>query len=192
MNLKDLNKFDSDRLDGKHASNSANNVPVLDSNAKIPLDQIPTGTTKTTVALGKHIHDDMYYTEREIDDMMLINNDGINKNINDSISDSKAEVLDSVSKTYVASKDYNTFKGNTESKFNTVSSKLTLLEEADTAINTNISNNYLLDVRVWLIDNFKNRILDLKFSSTFISMFGDIALESGNTEEIIHSFELTY
>lgn len=142
MNLKDLNKFDSDRLDGKHASNSANNVPVLDSNAKIPLDQIPTGTTKTTVALGKHIHDDMYYTEREIDDMMLINNDGINKNINDSISDSKAEVLDSVSKTYVTSKDYNTFKGNTESKFNTVSSKLTLLEEADTAINTNLSNNY--------------------------------------------------
>ena len=61
-----------------------------------------------------------------------------------------------------------------------------------TAQFTNISNNYLLDVRVWLIDNFKNRILDLKFESTFISMFGDIALESGNTEEIIHSFELTY
>ena len=69
MNLKDLNKFDSDRLDGKHASNSANNVPVLDSNAKIPLDQIPTGTTKTTVALGKHIHDDMYYTESEIESL---------------------------------------------------------------------------------------------------------------------------
>ena len=164
MNLKDLNKFDSDRLDGKHASNSANNVPVLDSNAKIPLDQIPTGTTKTTVALGKHIHDDMYYTEREIDDMMLINNDGINKNINDSISDSKAEVLDSVSKTYVTSKDYNTFKGNTESKFNTVSSKLTLLEEADTAINTNLSNNYYKKTDV---DNAVNDVrFDFKHQGT--------------------------
>ena len=61
-----------------------------------------------------------------------------------------------------------------------------------TAQFTNINNNYLLDVRVWLIDNFKNRILDLKFEGCFISMFGDIALESGNVEEIIHGFELCY
>ena len=56
MFLKDLNKFNSDYLDGKHASNSANNVPVLDSGAKVPLAQLPTGTTKDTISLGNHTH----------------------------------------------------------------------------------------------------------------------------------------
>ena len=56
MFLKDLNKFNSDYLDGKHASNSANNVPVLDSGAKVPLAQLPTGTTKNTLSLGNHTH----------------------------------------------------------------------------------------------------------------------------------------
>lgn len=56
MFLKDLNKFNSDFLDGKHASNSAGSVPILDSNAKLPLTQIPTGSTKDTVSLGNHTH----------------------------------------------------------------------------------------------------------------------------------------
>lgn len=56
MFLKDLNNFNSDLLDGKHASNTANNVPVLDSSAKLPIAQIPTGTTSSTVSLGNHTH----------------------------------------------------------------------------------------------------------------------------------------
>ena len=56
MFLKDLNKFNSDFLDGKHASNSGGSVPILDSNAKLPLAQIPTGSTKNTVSLGNHTH----------------------------------------------------------------------------------------------------------------------------------------
>ena len=56
MFLKDLNKFNSDFLDGKHAGNSAGSVPILDSNAKLPLTQIPTGSTKDTVSLGNHTH----------------------------------------------------------------------------------------------------------------------------------------
>lgn len=56
MFLKDLNNFNSDLLDGKHASNTANNVPVLDSSAKLPINQIPTGTTSSTVSLGNHTH----------------------------------------------------------------------------------------------------------------------------------------
>ena len=56
MFLKDLNKFNSDFLDGKHASNSGGSVPILDSNAKLPLAQIPTGSTKDTVSLGNHTH----------------------------------------------------------------------------------------------------------------------------------------
>ena len=56
MFLKDLNKFNSDFLDGRHAGNSANSVPVLNASAKLPLAQIPTGTTKDTVSLGNHTH----------------------------------------------------------------------------------------------------------------------------------------
>ena len=56
MFLKDLNKFNSDFLDGRHAGNSAGSVPILDSNAKLPLAQIPTGSTKDTVSLGNHTH----------------------------------------------------------------------------------------------------------------------------------------
>lgn len=56
MFLKDLNKFNSDFLDGRHAGNSGGSVPILDSNAKLPLAQIPTGSTKNTVSLGNHTH----------------------------------------------------------------------------------------------------------------------------------------
>ena len=56
MFLKDLNKFNSDFLDGRHAGNSGGSVPILDSNAKLPLAQIPTGSTKDTVSLGNHTH----------------------------------------------------------------------------------------------------------------------------------------
>ena len=60
MFLKDLSKINADMVDGKHASNTANNVPVLDSNAKLPIAQVPTGTTSSTVALGNHNHDSVY------------------------------------------------------------------------------------------------------------------------------------
>ena len=82
MNLKDHNRFNSDFLDGKHASNSANNVPVLDENAKIPLDQLPTGITKDTVSLGNHKHDDIYYTEEEMDEILTTSETNINTNMN--------------------------------------------------------------------------------------------------------------
>ena len=56
MFLKDLNKFNSDFVDGKHAGTSADNVLVLDASGKVPLAQVPTGTTKNTVSLGNHTH----------------------------------------------------------------------------------------------------------------------------------------
>ena len=101
MNLKDLNKFNSDFLDGKHALNSANNVPVLDKNAKLPFDQIPTGVTKTTVAVGEHIHDDLYHTKEEMNDIILANNDVV-----------KANVLKDVNKDYIAKSEFNNYKAD--------------------------------------------------------------------------------
>ena len=99
MFLKDLNKFNSDYLDGKHASNSANNVPVLDKNAKLPFDQIPTGVTKTTVAVGEHIHNDLYHTKEEMNDIILANNDVV-----------KSNVLNDVSKDYTTKTEFNDLK----------------------------------------------------------------------------------
>ena len=130
MNLKDHNRFNSDFLDGKHASNSANNVPVLDENAKIPLDQLPTGITKDTVSLGNHKHDDIYYTEEEIDEILTTSETNINTNMNSAISDSKTEVLGNVSNNYVTAKDYNDFKSNISSQ----------ISQTETNMDTKISN----------------------------------------------------
>ena len=56
MKLKDTAIINSDMLDGKHASNTANNVLVLDGNAKIPFANIPVGTSSSTLAVGNHTH----------------------------------------------------------------------------------------------------------------------------------------
>lgn len=51
------NGGNADTLNGLSASNAANNIPVLDNNAKLSIAQIPTGTTSTTVSLGDHTHE---------------------------------------------------------------------------------------------------------------------------------------
>ena len=130
MNLKDHNRFNSDFLDGKHASNSANNVPVLNENAKLPFDQIPTGTVAKTVSEGNHKHDDIYYTEEEIDEILTTSETNINTNMNSAISDSKTEVLGNVSNNYVTTKDYNDFKSNVSSQ----------ISQTETNMDTKISN----------------------------------------------------
>ena len=62
----------------------------------------------------------------------------------------------------------------------------------DKTSSENIGKNYMLDVRVWLIDNFKLRLIDLVFHNSWIHMFNDLALESGNTDEVIHGFSMYY
>ena len=139
MNLKDHNKFNSDFLDGKHASNSANNVPVLDENAKIPLDQLPTGITKDTVSLGNHKHDDVYYTETEMDEMIAILEENTNTNINSAISDAKNEVLTEVDDGYVSKTVYNDFESNTtlqlDEMVNSTDSRFTEVNENINSLN---------------------------------------------------------
>lgn len=48
--------LDADLLGGKRVSNSANNIPVLNASSQLPIAQIPTGTSSSTVALGSHGH----------------------------------------------------------------------------------------------------------------------------------------
>lgn len=56
----------------------------------------------------------------------------------------------------------------------------------------NLSGRETLDVRVWLIDSFKNRLLDLCFYDAWIHTFQDLQLESMNTDEVHHSFTMYY
>jgi hypothetical protein len=55
-----------------------------------------------------------------------------------------------------------------------------------------VMNKDTLDVRVWLIDSFKNRILDLCFYDSWIRLFQDVQLESSATDPVTHGFVVCY
>lgn len=62
----------------------------------------------------------------------------------------------------------------------------------DSGDGSEVSTKDTLDVRVWLIDQFKNRILDLCFHDAWIKIFQDLALESSNTDPVCHSVTFCY
>ena len=49
-----------------------------------------------------------------------------------------------------------------------------------------------IDVRVWLINHYKKRVLDFLFHDCWIHMFADLALDYSSTEEVHHSFSFYY
>lgn len=57
MFLKDKASINVDLFDSYHASNTANSVPIIGSDGKLPIIIVPTGTSSTQVALGNHGHD---------------------------------------------------------------------------------------------------------------------------------------
>ena len=57
--------------------------------------------------------------------------------------------------------------------------------------NAAIPNNFL-NCRIWLIDNYKNRIIDFMFHDCWIKNFSDLALDYANASEVQHSFTLAY
>lgn len=50
----------------------------------------------------------------------------------------------------------------------------------------------LLDCRVWLLDNYKRRILDLVFHKCSIEHFSDLSLDFSQVTEVTHSFTMNY
>lgn len=54
-----------------------------------------------------------------------------------------------------------------------------------------ITNNFL-NCRIWLIDNYKNRIIDFVFHDCWIKNFADLAFDYANANEVQHSFTLAY
>ena len=63
---------------------------------------------------------------------------------------------------------------------------------ADTSDVETIAMKDLLDCRIWLIDSFKNRIVDFVFENCWIKSFQDLSLEASNPEEVHHTITLAY
>ena len=57
--------------------------------------------------------------------------------------------------------------------------------------NTAITSNKF-DCRIWLIDNYKNHIIDFIFHDCWIKYFSDLALDYANASEVHHSFTVAY
>ena len=47
-------------------------------------------------------------------------------------------------------------------------------------------------LRIYLLDNFKNKVIQFYFENCWIKFFNDIALEANNSSEIHHSFTIVY
>ena len=74
---------DADTVDGKHAANSANNVPVLDASALLPLAQIPSTLT------GKSADQVDGYHAGNSSGQVAVNNGTVNTNLNADMVDGK-------------------------------------------------------------------------------------------------------
>ena len=57
MFLKDKASVDVDRIDGYHAANQANSIPIIGSDGKLPIAIVPVGTSSNHVSAGNHNHD---------------------------------------------------------------------------------------------------------------------------------------
>ena len=63
---------------------------------------------------------------------------------------------------------------------------------ADTSNVETIAMKDFVDCRIWLIDSFKNRIIDFVFQNCWIKSFQELSLESASAEEVHHSVVLAY
>lgn len=50
----------------------------------------------------------------------------------------------------------------------------------------------ILDIRIWLINNYKKRVLDFVYHDCWICQFADLAMDVAGTNEIKHSFTCKY
>lgn len=50
----------------------------------------------------------------------------------------------------------------------------------------------LIDVRIWLLDSFKNRIIDFVFENAWIKTFQNLSLAADNPDEVHHTITLAY
>lgn len=58
-------------------------------------------------------------------------------------------------------------------------------------VTTGVYQDYI-NCRVWLLDNYKRRIIDFVFYDSWIKNFADLQLDVSNADEIHHSVTLAY
>lgn len=51
--------------------------------------------------------------------------------------------------------------------------------------------NYI-PLRIYLLDNYKKKVIQFFYANVFIKIFNDLALEASNPEEVTHSFTCCY
>lgn len=55
-----------------------------------------------------------------------------------------------------------------------------------------ISASRFPTMRIYLLNNYKKKILEFQFSNVWIRLFNDISLDVANQDQIEHSFTITY
>lgn len=55
-----------------------------------------------------------------------------------------------------------------------------------------ISPSDYIPLRIYLLDNYKRKVIQFLYENTWIKVFNDIALDVANSGEIRHSFTLCY
>jgi len=66
------------------------------------------------------------------------------------------------------------------------------IETGSTAGLAEFDATNLLNCRIWLINNYKKRIIDFIFHDCWIKNFSDLALDYANAQEVQHSFTMAY
>ena len=68
----------------------------------------------------------------------------------------------------------------------------TLNPTIDTSDINGINPTNYIPLRIYLLDNYKKKVIQFFYQNTFIKMFNDLALEASNPEEVTHSVTLSY
>lgn len=55
-----------------------------------------------------------------------------------------------------------------------------------------VSTSNFIDIRIWLVDPYKKRIIDFIFHNCWIKVFGDLALDYSSADEINHTVTFAY
>lgn len=62
----------------------------------------------------------------------------------------------------------------------------------DTSDINGINSTDYVPLRIYLLDNYKKKVIQFYYANVFIKYFNDLALEASNPEEITHSFTCCY
>lgn len=63
---------------------------------------------------------------------------------------------------------------------------------ADTTDTKAIAPSDYIPLHIYLLDNYKKKVISFTFTNTWIKLFNDISLEAGTSEQVTHSFTIVY